>query len=837
VGTLAAILLLLLTGLPLLPVGPHAPAAPPRASPAAGGGGTLLLKQAVDSLAAVTPADPASPWVNLTPFLNRSPSPREGAQIAYNPNDGHVMLFGGLARNRSLGDSWEFFAGHWAPLSPATVPPTRYKAGFVYDSHDNEMVMFGGNYGSGYRNDTWVWNGSNWNQLVLNPSPTPREDLMMSDDAADGYVLLFGGEAPSGALDKDTWTFSNNVWTNITATITIAPPGREAATVTYDAIDQEIVVFSGKIGASGLGKDTWVYHAGVWKNLTASLPASPPARESGMMAYDPIDRMVLLLGGFHFPNTLADEWKFTGNRWTLLTPPSAPNPRQDAAMGFYPNGGFGFIVLFGGRTSPTANATILGDTWSYKPPINVTLSSDVTTLDAGQSVNLTLGVDGGYPPFAAVGWLGLPAGCSDALNASNVTCAPPPGVYNLTGWAIDSGGFNGTSFPWTITVHPDPAVNVSNSSLSGTAPFLVNFTALPSDGTPPYFLNWSFGDGAYDSSVNTSHAYGIGTFYATVHLVDAVGVGASHVVGPISAVPGTSPLTATLTASPVSGVAPLLVQFGVSAAGGTGPYTYFWQFGVPGAAATSASPSYTYPSAGSFAASVTVNDSNGGTLTKSVAIDVAAAQPLTAMAGAVPTSGFAPLTVLFSGSAAGGVAPYSYAWQFGDGSASATGPSPSHTYTSPGWYNATLLATGGDASNASARVPVHVLAPLGVTIAAALGATYCAAGSPVAPVNLTSQVTGGSGSPTYAWTIGASTSTVANPEATVPAGPTNVSLVVTDPSGTSNSTSLVVTVPSTSCAAPSGGSEAPSEWLVIALIVVVGAVIAVEAVLLLRRKK
>jgi len=40
--------------------------------------------------------------------------------------------------------------------------------------------------------------------------------------------------------------------------------------------------------------------------------------------------------------------------------------------------------------------------------------------------------------------------------------------------------------------------------------------------------------------------------------------------------------------------------------------------------------------------------------------------PLSASAGASPTSGLAPLTVNLTGSASGGAAPYSYSWNFGD---------------------------------------------------------------------------------------------------------------------------------------------------------------------------
>src|SRR5215218_4592998 len=60
-----------------------------------------------------------------------------------------------------------------------------------------------------------------------------------------------------------------------------------------------------------------------------------------------------------------------------------------------------------------------------------------------------------------------------------------------------------------------------------------------------------------------------------------------------------------------------------------------------------------------------------------------------AVATADPTSGFAPLTVSFDGTASndpdGTVA--SYSWNFGDGGAD-TGATPDHTYTIAGSYTA-----------------------------------------------------------------------------------------------------------------------------------------------------
>ncbi len=59
---------------------------------------------------------------------------------------------------------------------------------------------------------------------------------------------------------------------------------------------------------------------------------------------------------------------------------------------------------------------------------------------------------------------------------------------------------------------------------------------------------------------------------------------------------------------------------------------------------------------------------------------------------ASPTSGMVPLTAAFEGSASGGTPPYTYAWDFGDGS-TGTGPSPVHTYPNAGTFFWSLVVT------------------------------------------------------------------------------------------------------------------------------------------------
>ena len=90
--------------------------------------------------------------------------------------------------------------------------------------------------------------------------------------------------------------------------------------------------------------------------------------------------------------------------------------------------------------------------------------------------------------------------------------------------------------------------------------------------------------------------------------------------------------------------------------------------------------------------------------------------PLVASGQANPASGTAPLAVSFTGSASGGSSPYTFDWNFGDGSAHSQQQNAAHTYGTASTYTWTLTVTDSAQGTATASGSVTVTPPAGCTI-------------------------------------------------------------------------------------------------------------------------
>ncbi len=163
----------------------------------------------------------------------------------------------------------------------------------------------------------------------------------------------------------------------------------------------------------------------------------------------------------------------------------------------------------------------------------------------------------------------------------------------------------------------------------------------------------------------------------------------------------------------------------------------------------------------------------------------------TAAFTATPTSGTSPLNVQFTDTSTGG--PTAWSWAFGDGGSSLA-QHPSHTYTAPGTYTATLMVGNANGSTIATTTITVTSGGGGTAPTAAFTATPPAG---VAPLNVQFTDTS-AGSPTaWSWAFGdGGTSTAQHPSHVyaVP-GSYTATLMVGNANGSTVTTTTITVTP------------------------------------------
>ncbi len=179
----------------------------------------------------------------------------------------------------------------------------------------------------------------------------------------------------------------------------------------------------------------------------------------------------------------------------------------------------------------------------------------------------------------------------------------------------------------------------------------------------------------------------------------------------------TVPLTAVITSSDTEGgVAPATFEFEADVTGGTEPYTISWDFGDGSSEENDDNDDdveYTFDVAGTYNVDLTVTDSSGRTASDSMSITVEEPPPLTSVdIISNGTEGVAPATFEFEANLTGGAEPFTYIWNFGDGSSEENDDETvEHTFDVAGTYNVDLTVIDSTSQTASDSILITVEEP------------------------------------------------------------------------------------------------------------------------------
>ena len=563
---------------------------------------------------------------------------------------------------------------------------------------------------------------------------------------------------------------SSPVWTNITSKLGgNYPSNRWLASMVYDPVDRYVVLFGGYAGGSPFS-DTWTYANGAWNQLTPN--NNPTGRYAATMTWDAKDGYVVLFSGYTTTAVLNDTWTFLHGQWTDVTNTSdAPPARWRAVMAYDPVDQY--VVMFGG--SDSTGTTIFSDTWAFS---------------GGNWTKLTVN---GNPPGhyraeatwdASDGYLVMFGGCTSSTcptsdtwkyvdkNWTSVTPATRPSARTYVGITYDQVTRNVTTFGGT-----DQSTNF-------------------------YSDTWQFHNGTWTSLTETRHpggrAYTALTYDALDGYVLLFGGAPSgsggyqndtwvfgpSVLGALRAAPGAIDLGQT-------------VALNATAISYSGYVTYTWSSLPGGCFAGNVSVVLCTPNAtGNFEVNVSETDSTGVPATKNVTFAVNGDPAITRFAASRPIVTVGTSTLLNVTTNGAGTAPYSFVFpQLPPGCASRNSSSISCAPNRAGtfWVNVTLTDMAGWHDHASLNLTVNPRPSL-------LGFT---ASPPTVdagfPVTFYANATGGTPPLTYSYS-GLPTPCVTQSTATLVCRPgngtgfTTVTVLVTDAFGWNASASTPLTV-------------------------------------------
>ncbi len=340
----------------------------------------------------------------------------------------------------------------------------------------------------------------------------------------------------------------------------------------------------------------------------------------------------------------------------------------------------------------------------------------------GYKLNYKTATSGG-PPYSTV------------LDIGNAT------TYTLEGLALDQTyyfaltAYRGTEVSdfsdevvlSAIVAETPPPTPVSaglSFSKKANAPLVVDFDGSSSTG-PPTSYNWNFGDGSIGTGVAVSHTFPTkGDYTITLTVASATNQDAtSQAIRLETDAVNALPL-AVLSSDIATGEAPLAVNFDASQSSDhdNDPLSYSWDFGDGTVSVSGMNPTHIFDTPGTYSVSLSVNDGRGGISTANSPL-IVTANSQTSDPNAIPSAAITFVKSTASATMGGTVIDFagegsrpstdggaiiSYKWDFGDGSALATGASPRHEYAAIATYTVTLMVTDNLGKQATALVDIDL---------------------------------------------------------------------------------------------------------------------------------
>ncbi|HZY70444.1 MAG TPA: hypothetical protein VFF67_05640 [Thermoplasmata archaeon] len=284
------------------------------------------------------------------------------------------------------------------------------------------------------------------------------------------------------------------------------------------------------------------------------------------------------------------------------------------------------ITVVGGGTVEAVGATFGASATVAAPnPVDIGNTTNVSTTIRG-----TTG--------AAVGWYGLPAGCT-AGNVTSFACTPmAAGLYTVGATVTVPSGETARAAPTEISVVVGPTISIfsaSPSSLTVNTP--LRFSATEAGGTGPF--GWAYsglpmGCTTVNGATLSCTPTGAGSSVVTVRVTDAFGHSATATT---TVVVNPTPALTSFTVTPAAVTVGIPANFSLVVSGGTAPFTFGFASsaglgvpcGLPTPAAGATRFTCTPSTAGTYVVNGTAVDNSGVSVRGQVTLTVNPAPVIT----------------------------------------------------------------------------------------------------------------------------------------------------------------------------------------------------------------
>ncbi|HZS14089.1 MAG TPA: kelch repeat-containing protein [Candidatus Dormibacteraeota bacterium] len=299
-------------------------------------------------------------------------------QLTYDPRSHSVLDVVAGADGAHV--TWAWDGNAWTTREASGGPPV---VGLVLgEPVDGHAVLYGGTDQGDELTQRWYWTGSGWAESIRPPAvadqPSASFGEAVATEPGTGGLLLFGG----GETPDQTWVWSGSDWTQAFS-ITPSPAARLGASMAYDPLTRQALLVGGQLAGGAPARDMWVWQGSSWRRLVPGL--LPPPSQGAPMAWDPVHGTALLVipdGTGALPS--AQTWTWDGTGWSRHLPAAEPPLRAASSLAYDPTTG-GMLLAVPCCPASTTQRTETwlwdGATWQrlqtlHSPPLDAAIATD-----------------------------------------------------------------------------------------------------------------------------------------------------------------------------------------------------------------------------------------------------------------------------------------------------------------------------------------------------------------------------------------------------------------------------------------------------------------------------